>query len=42
MIRPIQRYFASGEINSEVEDVQKVFVRAEKKYGDGQALNWTD
>ncbi|MFH0880495.1 MAG: phosphomannomutase/phosphoglucomutase, partial [Lentisphaerota bacterium] len=39
MIRPIQRYFASGEINSEVEDVKKVVAALEKKYGDGQAIH---
>ena len=33
MIQPIQRYFASGEINSEVPDADKVFERLEEKYG---------
>lgn len=32
MIRPFQRYFASGEINSHVSDVNAVFDRLERAY----------
>ncbi|MBU0678488.1 MAG: phosphomannomutase/phosphoglucomutase [Verrucomicrobia bacterium] len=38
LIAPIQRYFASGEINSEVEDVNGVFSRLREKYGDGDVI----
>ena len=38
MIKPIQRYFASGEINSEVQDVDSVFKALREKYGDGQVI----
>ena len=38
MIRPIQRYFASGEINSEVEDVKKVVAILKSRFADGQAI----
>jgi phosphomannomutase len=34
LIKPIKRYFASGEINSTVADVQSVFKRLDAKYGD--------
>ena len=33
MIKPIQRYFASGEINSEVHDTKKVLATLKQKYG---------
>lgn len=33
MIRPIQRYFAAGEINSKVSDTQKVLAALREKYG---------
>jgi phosphomannomutase len=36
LIKPIKRYFASGEINSEVEDVDAVFERLREKYSDGE------
>ena len=32
LIKPIQRYFGSGEINSEVHDVEAVFKRLREKY----------
>jgi len=35
LIKPIQRYFCSGEINSKVEDKQAVLDTLEKKYSDG-------
>ena len=38
LVRPIQRYHASGEINSEVHDVQAVFRRLRQAYGDGQVI----
>jgi phosphomannomutase len=38
LIAPIQRYFASGEINSEVADVEAVFERLKAKYGDGKMI----
>ncbi|VGO15095.1 Phosphomannomutase/phosphoglucomutase [Pontiella desulfatans] len=38
LIRPIRRYFASGEINSKVADVSAVFERLNKKYGDADKL----
>jgi phosphomannomutase len=34
LIKPIKRYFASGEINSKVADVQAVFKRLDSTYGD--------
>lgn len=34
-IRPIQRYFASGEINSEVEDADGVLARLKEQYAGG-------
>lgn len=33
LIRPIRRYYASGEINSEVHDTQAVLQRLKEKYG---------
>ena len=36
MIKPIQRYFASGEINSEVHDAQKVLAGLRQKYTGGK------
>lgn len=38
LIRPIQRYFGSGEINSEVHDVETVFRRLREKYGSGKVI----
>ncbi len=38
MIRPIQRYVASGEINSEVHDIEGVFKALRKKYGTGTVI----
>lgn len=35
IIKPLQRYVQSGEINSEVEDKEKVLARIKGKYGDG-------
>ncbi|MEI7850610.1 MAG: phosphomannomutase/phosphoglucomutase [Kiritimatiellales bacterium] len=36
LIKPIKRYFASGEINSKVADVQTVFKKLDAKYGDAR------
>lgn len=44
LIKPVQRYAASGEINSTVEDVDAVFVRLKDAYGDARMFNldgWT-
>jgi phosphomannomutase len=38
LIKPIQKYFASGEINSEVENTASVFKRLREKYGTGQVI----
>jgi len=38
LIKPIQRYFASGEINSEVHSSQAVLAAIGKKYADGKRL----
>ena len=38
LIKPIQRYFGSGEINSEVHDVETVFKRLREKYGNGTMI----
>ena len=38
MIKPIHRYFASGEINSEVHDVQAVFPRLREKFTGGKVI----
>ncbi|MBN1268192.1 MAG: phosphomannomutase/phosphoglucomutase [Kiritimatiellae bacterium] len=38
LIRPIQRYFASGEINSEVEDYKSVFKKLRAKYPVGKVI----
>ncbi|MFH0909609.1 MAG: phosphomannomutase/phosphoglucomutase [bacterium] len=38
LIRPIQRYFASGEINSEVENPKNVFAQLRGKFGDGKMI----
>ncbi|HMO52497.1 MAG TPA: phosphomannomutase/phosphoglucomutase [Kiritimatiellia bacterium] len=38
LIRPIQKYFASGEINSEVEDTRRVFQVLREKYGHGKVI----
>ena len=39
LIKPIQRYFASGEINSEVHDVEAVFKRLREKYSNGTMID---
>jgi phosphomannomutase len=36
MIKPIQRYFASGEINSKVADTHAVLARLKSRYADGR------
>ena len=38
MIKPIQRYFASGEINSEVHDVKSVIAHLRTQYAQGRAI----
>jgi phosphomannomutase len=38
MVKPIQRYFASGEINSEVKDGAAVLERLKRKYADGRQI----
>jgi phosphomannomutase len=38
LIKPIQRYFSSGEINSEVHDVESVFKHVREKYGNGTKI----
>jgi len=38
LVRPIQRYFASGEINSEVKDAAAVVERLKQRYGDGRLI----
>jgi phosphomannomutase len=38
LIKPIQKYFASGEINSEVENTAEVFKRLRAKYGRGKVI----
>jgi phosphomannomutase len=38
MIRPIQRYSASGEINSEVHDIAGVLKKLRAKYGQGKVI----
>lgn len=37
-VRPIQRYYASGEINSEVTDVKASFSRLQEKYPEGKKV----
>ncbi len=36
LVKPIRRYFASGEINSEVADVEAVFARLDEKFSDAK------
>lgn len=36
LIKPLKRYYASGEINSKVEDKQKKMDELKEKYGDGK------
>ena len=36
LVKPIKRYFASGEINSEVADVEAVFARLNEKFSDAR------
>jgi phosphomannomutase len=38
LIRPIQRYFASGEINSEVHDPEAVLRAVKDRYADGKRI----
>jgi phosphomannomutase len=38
MIKPLKRYHASGEINSEVHDVESVFTQLRAKYGHGRVI----
>jgi phosphomannomutase len=38
LVAPIQRYSASGEINSEVHDQDAVLARLRKKYADGRLI----
>ena len=38
LIKPIRRYFSSGEINSEVHDVEIVFKRLREKYANGTQI----
>jgi len=38
LIAPIQRYHASGEINSDVKDPEAVMARIKEKYGDGKQI----
>lgn len=38
LVKPIQRYFASGEINSEVHDVKAVIDAIRRKFYDGKLL----
>lgn len=38
LIRPIRRYFASGEINSEVRDFQAAFQRLRERYPQGRII----
>lgn len=38
LIRPIRRYFASGEINSEVHDTKAVLARIKATYGQGRMI----
>jgi phosphomannomutase len=38
LVAPIQRYFSSGEINSEVADTDAVFARLRETYTDGQVI----
>jgi phosphomannomutase len=41
-IRPLQRYFHSGEINSRVQDVKKVFRELEEQFGTGAKISKLD
>ena len=38
LVRPLRRYYASGEINSKVEDAAEVFRRLREKYSDGKVI----
>jgi phosphomannomutase len=39
LVRPIQRYAASGEINSEVHDTAKVLKAVKSRYSDGRLID---
>ncbi len=36
LIKPLQKYYHSGEINSRVNDTQKIFKKIKEKYSDGK------
>ncbi len=38
LVKPIRRYFASGEINSKVADVEAVFARLNEKFSDAKTF----
>ena len=38
LVAPIQRYFASGEINSRVKDAAAVMARIRRRYADGRQI----
>lgn len=38
LVRPLRRYFASGEINSTVSDIPEVFRRLRERYRDGRII----
>lgn len=39
LLKPLQRYHASGEINSKVSDTQKILAALKSKYSDGKQIN---
>jgi len=41
LVKPLEKYFATGEINSEVEDKQGVIKELAEKYKDGK-VSWLD
>ncbi len=42
IVKPLKRYFASGEINSEVEDKEAVMKKLEEKYKTGKEIYFLD
>ena len=38
LVKPLRKYFASGEINSKVADTKKVFEKIREKYADGKIV----